>query len=435
MSAETARIQIERLDRQGRGRATHAGRSIAVPGAVAGDTLDVRLQPPAGRDSPWIGEVVSVIEASADRTPPPCRHFGPCGGCTLQHIGDRAYEAWKIDRIWRELARHGVALEAGTIGPLARTPPHARRRIDLTFARTGASCRLGLNQRGSHDIVDMQECTILAPVLFDLVAPLRSLLAASMPRDAEGEVIMNLLEGGADVLIVPKARAAASPRAREAALAFARANPVVRVAWGSRRDPETLVQHRAARLPALGVPVDIPPGAFLQASVEAERAMQALVRRWGAGARRIVDLFGGVGTLSLPLLDVSRVTLVDSDAGAVSAVDAGLRRGALLGRGEAMRQDLMSDPLQPAELERFDLAILDPPRAGAEAQVRQIAASDLRRVVMVSCNPDTFARDARLLGEAGFSVNELVPIDQFLWSTHVELAALLTRRKPTSRRR
>jgi 23S rRNA (uracil1939-C5)-methyltransferase len=248
-------------------------------------------------------------------------------------------------------------------------------------------------------------------------------------------VAMNLLEHGADVLIVPEGKVGAGPRVREAVVAFAQANPVVRVAWGSRRDPETLVQHRATRLPALGVPVDIPPGTFLQASVEAERAMQALVRRWAMGSKRIVDLFGGVGTLSLPLLDAARLTLVDSDAGAVSAVDAGLRRGALLGRGEAMCQDLMSDPLQAAELDRFDLVILDPPRAGAEPQVRQIAASDLRRVIMASCNPDTFARDARVLIDAGFTVDELVPIDQFLWSTHVELAALFTRRRSSTRRR
>jgi 23S rRNA (uracil1939-C5)-methyltransferase len=435
MSAETVRIHIERLDRQGRGRGTHAGRNIAVAGAVAGDTLEMRLQPPAGRDAPWTGEVVSVSEASADRAPPPCRHFGPCGGCTLQHVADQAYEAWKVDRIGQELARHGVAVAAGTIGPVARTPRHARRRIDLTFARAGTSCRLGLNRRGSHDIIDMEECTILAPALFDLVAPLRSLLVASLPRDAEGEVAMNLLEHGADVLIVPEGKVGAGPRVREAVVAFAQANPVVRVAWGSRRDPETLVQHRATRLPALGVPVDIPPGTFLQASVEAERAMQALVRRWAMGSKRIVDLFGGVGTLSLPLLDAARLTLVDSDAGAVSAVDAGLRRGALLGRGEAMCQDLMSDPLQAAELDRFDLVILDPPRAGAEAQVRQIAASNLRRVIMASCNPDTFARDARVLIDAGFTVDELVPIDQFLWSTHVELAALFTRRRSSTRRR
>jgi 23S rRNA (uracil1939-C5)-methyltransferase len=429
MPAETVRIRIERLDRQGRGRASDAGRSIAVGGTVPGDTVEARLQPPAARDAPWTGGVVSLIEASADRATPPCRHFGPCGGCMLQHVADGAYEAWKVDRIAQELARHGVAIGPGTIGPAVRTPPAKRRRIDLTFARAGTSCRLGLNQRGSHDIVDMQECTILAPALFDLVEPLRSVLAVSVPRDGEGEVVMNLLEGGADVLIVPKGKVAAGPAVRDAVIAFAQVHPIVRVAWGSRRDPETLVQRRAPRLPGLGVPVDIPPGAFLQASAEAERAMQDLVRRWAAGAKRIVDLFGGVGTLSLPLLDLARVTLVDSDAGAVSAVDAGLRRGALLGRGEVLRQDLISDPLQPAELERVDLAILDPPRSGAEAQVRQIAASSLRRVAMVSCNPDTFARDARLLGEAGFIVNELVPIDQFLWSTHVELAALLTRRK------
>ena len=434
MPAESARIVIERLDRQGRGRGTHDGRNVAIAGAVVGDTIEAQLRPPNARDAPWTGEIAAILTPSADRVQPPCRHFDTCGGCALQHVADPAYESWKTGRVVQELARHGVSVAPDTIGAAIRTPPQSRRRIDLTFARTGAGCRLGLNQRGSHDIVDMQECTILAPELFVLVGPLRAMLAECTPRDATGEVVMNLLEGGADVLVVPKGKLAPGPRIREAVLAFVNANPVVRVAWGSRRDPEILIQRRAARLPGLGVPVDVPPGAFLQASVEAERAMQALVRRWATG-KRIVDLFGGIGTLSLPLLDLARVMLVDADPGAVSAVDAGLRRAALLGRAEAKRQDLMADPLQPPELESFDVAILDPPRAGAEAQVRQIAASSLRRVIMVSCNPDTFARDARLLIDAGFSLDELVPIDQFLWSTHVELAALLTRRRPPARRR
>ncbi len=424
-----ARVEVEALDRQGAGRARLRDAAISIAGALPGETVDVALHQPKQRDAPLDGELRAVLTASADRVEPPCPHFGRCGGCALQHLAEPAYLAWKKGRIAAELRRHGVLVPDERIGEWIRSPPGSRRRIDLTIQRIESGCRIGLNERASHRVVDIEACPILSSTLFGLISPLRAAMTAALPMNGRAEAVMNEVDGNVDLLIVPEQRATVSKAVRTAMSTLAQNRSIARVSWGRRGDAETLAQSRPVRLSSLGVPVDLPPGAFLQASVPAEQAMQALMRRWGEGARRAVDLYAGIGTLSLPLLGTSRVDLFEADASAVAAVDAGLRRAALLGRGTATRRNLAQDPLQPDELERFDLAILDPPRAGALPQVAQIAASTLGRVAMVSCNPDTFARDARVLIDAGFELLELVPIDQFLWSPHIELAASFARKR------
>jgi len=436
MADQRTRVRIDRLDEHGEGRGNDNGRRFAVAGAVPGDVAEVELtRAPRPGASLHHGILHRLLTPSPDRIEPPCRHFGTCGGCAVQQLSDTAYLDWKTGRILDALADEHVAFAPGRLQPWVRTAPGSRRRVDLTFRLEGGTCRLGLNQRASHSITEIVECHVLLPELVRLLDPLRAVLRELLPAGLAGEVVINRLDAGCDVLIAPEKAAMLSMERRSRLAAFATEHDLVRVSWGARSDPEIVVRRLAPRLASLELPLEVPPGAFLQASLAGEQAMQTLLKRWAAPARRVVDLYGGIGTLSLPLLRSSRVRIVEGDAAAVTAVESALRQAGLQGRGEIERRDLARDPLQAAELDRFDLAILDPPRAGARAQARELAQSGLHRIVAVSCNPRSFAHDVKILTDAGFEIMELVPIDQFLWSAHIELIAHLERPRRSRPRR
>lgn len=430
-SDDTVRMEIHLLDAHGFGLGFHDRRYVEVPLAASRDVVEVRLvggdPGPRGR---WQAELVRILEPSPGRVEPTCRHFGVCGGCTTQHVHDDDYADWKVGRVTGPLEYRGVRFARIDRTKLARTPPGGRRRIDLTALRTGQRCRIGLNQRGSRRIVDMQECPVVAPAIAGLVAPLRTLLGGILPDRTPVEVAINLIGDRADVLVVPPKGVGLDLPAREAIAAFVETHDVARFSWGPRGRAETVVQRHKLELPGPGaIGPTPPPGAFLQASFEGERTLQATIARWAAGSRRIVDLYGGLGTLSLPLAADRSVTICESDRAAVEALlpVAAAGPGRDGGSLAVMQRNLSSDPLTSDELGGFDFAIVDPPRAGARRQVQEIAASRLKRVAMVACEPMSFSRDARRLADAGFRLEELLPIDQFLWTGHVELAALFVR--------
>ncbi|WP_207460371.1 class I SAM-dependent RNA methyltransferase [Azospirillum sp. SYSU D00513] len=425
----TADLTIAEVGARGDGVALHGGTKVFVPLTVPGDRVRVRLGDPSNARGDGVrGELLELLEPGPTRgATAACGHFGACGGCTLQHMTDESYAAWKVGLVRAALAR--VGLGEVSMEPLSRTPEAARRRARLAAMRRGRRLLLGFNERQSHRLVDVEACPVLVPALAALVAPLRALLAEVLP-DGEGcDVVLADLEGGIDLLLVGPRRL--DRAARDWLTGFAEVE-VARISWQAddRGSPEPIVHRRPVAARFAGVPVTPAPGAFLQASAQGEAALVAAVLKEiepvvaAKGAKaRVADLFAGLGTFSLPLATLCAVHAVEGDAPAM----ASLAKAASGLRLVTETRDLFENPLTAKELARFDAVVFDPPRAGAAAQAEALAASKVPLVVAVSCNPATFARDARALADGGYRLERVYPVDQFLWSAHVELVGLFRR--------
>ena len=345
---------------------------------------------------------------------PPCRHFPRCGGCQLQHLDDGAYGAFVADRIAGALAAHDLSAQ---IRPAALSPPRTRRRATLHAEKGG---KLGFAEEKSHAIVDIAECHILAPELFALVAPLRGLLR-TLGLKRRADVHLALVDQGADVLVT--GLAAQSLHAAEAITRFCERHGIARFAVDDGLGPETRWEPDAVTVTFGGVAVPFPHAAFLQATPEGEAALVAAVREATAGAATVADLFAGLGTFALAL--PARVYAAEGARDALLSLKAAANRGGRLVFAE--HRDLYRRPLTAAELDRFEAIVIDPPRAGARDQMCALAATTCRRLAYVSCNPSSFARDAKTLCEGGWRLDWIQPVGQFRWSTHVELAAAFSR--------
>jgi 23S rRNA (uracil1939-C5)-methyltransferase len=344
---------------------------------------------------------------------PPCRHFPECGGCQLQHADDEVYREYLVSRVQTALAQHDLETE---VRPANLSPPNSRRRATLKALKAGQGALIGFNQEQSHRVIDMRECHILRPELFALVDPLRRLLADMLQPKRIAEVQLTLIDGGPDVLL--KGLDARRLDEIEQLTSFAMNHDLARLGIDRGLGPETLFEPQRATVTMSGVPVGFPPGSFLQATEEGEDALVSAVQEALAGARSIADLFAGLGTFAL----ATRAAYA-GEASRDSA--AALKRAAPSMAIE--HRDLYRRPLDGGELKRFDGVILDPPRAGAEEQVSRLASSQVDRIAYVSCNPATFARDARTLVDGGYRLGWVEPVGQFRWSTHVELAACFSR--------
>jgi 23S rRNA (uracil1939-C5)-methyltransferase len=346
-----------------------------------------------------------TVTPGPHRQVPLCRHFPECGGCQLQHVDDAAYADYLKDRIAAALRAQGVAMP--DILEPHLSPPRSRRRAALK-AQGGA---IGFNAQASHHIVDMRECHVLRPELFALVAPLRRLL------NKRAGAVMTLADQGVDLLL--EGVSAEGLAAAEAMTEFARTNRLARLALDDGYGAQTVWEPEPVTVGLSGVPVALPHGAFLQATAEGEAALVAAVRDAVGGAGIVADLFAGLGTFALAL--GGKVYAAEGARDAALALKAA-------GRGLFVEhRDLFRRPLDLAELNRFEAVVLDPPRAGAKEQAPLLAASAVPRIAYVSCNPPTFARDAKLLAEGGYRLLWVKPVGQFRWSTHVELAAAFAR--------
>lgn len=384
---------------------TASGRHVA--GGVTGDLLH-----PDG-----------TLEHGPHHVVPPCRHFGSCGGCQLQHADEAALARFVTERVVHAAEGQGIAI--GELLPTHLSPPRSRRRATLHGLRAGRNAVLGFREAGSHRIVDMRECHILAPELFALVARLRALVAAhggKQPVDAA----LTLADQGVDVALSGLALDGLGPT--EALLDFARTHGLARLGLDQGYGPETLWEPQPVTVTLGRVPVGLPPAAFLQPTADGESALVADACAFLGGAATVADLFSGLGTFAFALAGPGTGTKVMA---VEAARDAHLAcKTAANARGlpvHALHRDLFRNPLQPEEAGRFAALLLDPPRAGAREQVAAIAASSAARVAYVSCNPVSWARDARMLADAGFRLAQLRPVGQFRWSTHVELTSLFTR--------
>ena len=351
---------------------------------------------------------------------PPCRHFGRCGGCQLQHLDEETLAGFVRDRVL--YAAEGQGLIPERVAPVHLSPPRTRRRATLRAVNGGGRPLIGFNEGASHKVVDMRECHVLAPALFALVEPLRRMLAPRRDRYAL-EIALALTVQGVDCAI--KGLALDGLAQTEALLDFCRELGLARLTLDQGYGAETLWEPEPVAVTLSGIPVDYPAGAFLQATADGEAALVEAVREGLAGADRVADLFSGLGTFAFALAGAARVSAAEA------ARDAHLACRAAAGRAGlpvgAVHRDLFRNPLRAEELRGFDGVVLDPPRAGAREQVLQLAASEVPRIAYVSCNPSSWARDGRILAEAGYRLAELRPVGQFRWSNHVELASLFVR--------
>ena len=369
-----------------------------------------------------------VIEADGSLTPgpdhvaPACRHFPACGSCQLQHLSDRALAAFVADRVAG--AARGQGIDPGELPPAHVSPPHTRRRATLHAQAIGLRVVVGFREQGSHRLVDLKQCEVLAPALFALVAPLRVLLSARADRKLAVDIDLTLADQGVAVGLT--GLTVEGLAATEALLDFARDQALARLTLDAGYGPETVWEPEPVTVTLGGTPVMLPPGAFLQATADGEAALVGAAREWLAGAATIADLFSGLGTFAFALADAgTKVLAVEAARDAHLACQGAAR---MHGRPvHALHRDLYRNPLQVEELDRFAGVLLDPPRAGAREQVAYMATSRVARVVYVSCNPASWARDAATLIAGGYRLAGLRAVGQFRWSTHVELVSLFVR--------
>ena len=415
--AEHEKIVIDHVGHRGDGVAAAAGMSVYVPYALSGETVEVAAVP----GHPDRRRLVKVERASAKRITPFCPHFGVCGGCAIQHWDTESYRAWKREIVVATLAHAGIECD---VAPLVDAHGLGRRRITL-HARMGTHdvLRVGFAEANSHDIVPIDRCPILDP---HLDGAIEAAWAIAEPLSSVGkplDIQVTATNSGLDVDVRGSGPVGTAMIARLSRVAEQR-----RLARLTRHG-ELVLMRTPPSIQIGNAQVVLPPGSFLQATVAGEETLAALVADHCKRAKYIADLFCGVGPFALRLAAKSRIAAFDSDAGAVAALQKAATSTSGLKPVRAEARDLFRRPLMPLELRDYDAVVFDPPRQGAQAQVTQLAASKIATVVAVSCNVATFARDAKILIDGGYTIEGVTPVDQFRHTPHVELVARFTRKR------
>ena len=405
------KVIIERLGHLGDGIAQGPDGAIYVPGMLPGEEVEGELQ----------GDQLAnfrIVTPSVNRVKPPCAHAKTCGGCMMQHASDAFVADWKLGIVKGALA--GQGLEA-PFRPILTSPPKSRRRATIAARRTKSGALMGFHARASDMVVDVPHCQLLHPDLIATFPGLEALVKLGGSRTAEVSLTITRSLSGADVMVV-----GGKPLDSALQLELARVTETfgfARLTWNG----ET-VALRTAPMQRFGKAlVSPPPGAFLQATLEGERALLQSVALAIGPARKIVDLFAGVGTFALPLAERAEVHAVEGDAAMMAALEKGARNAEGLKRVTVETRDLFRRPLEDDEFKGVEAVVIDPPRAGAEAQMAVLAKSRVPVIAHVSCNPISFARDARLLIAGGYQLDWVQVVDQFRWSAHVELVARFSR--------
>jgi 23S rRNA (uracil1939-C5)-methyltransferase len=413
----TTRLTIARLGAQGDGIADTETGPVYVPFALPGETVT------AAREKDR-ATLIAVLEPSPQRVEPPCRHFGECGGCAIQHLEDSAYRAWKRDKVVHALKLKGI--DTGVVSEMVPCQPASRRRAMLSARRTEAGILLGYSRALSHTIIDISECPVVLPEIEAALPRLRQLAAIVCATPQPFHLMATATETGLDIAATGSGKLSDAQRQR--ATEFVIRERLARLAV----DGEIVVEPRKPEISIGTTRLAPPPGGFLQAVAAAEQTMADLVQAHLKRAKRVADLFAGAGAFALRLATQSEVHAVEGDQAPLAALDRAFRFGSGLKRVTTERRDLFRRPLTVKELNGFDGVVFDPPRAGAEDQSKQLARSDVPFVAAVSCNPTTLARDLRILLDGGYRLTSVTPVDQFLWSSHVEAVALVE--KPRRRR-
>jgi 23S rRNA (uracil1939-C5)-methyltransferase len=408
-------LTIDHIGRQGDGVALTKAGPVYVPYTLPGEIVEA--EPWSGH--PDRGHLLRVDTASAERIAPICPHFGVCGGCALQHWQTVRYRAWKRDLVVDALRQAGIAAE---VDDLVDAHGAGRRRIVLHARRaTHDVLEVGFAARQAHRIVPIDRCPILAPGLAGIIEAAWAIAEALRPAGKPLDIQATATDTGIDVDI-----RGSGPLDPQVSLALARVAEAHRLARITRHGE--LVAQRATPTVRMGrCTVVLPPGAFLQATDAGEATLARLVLAHAGAAKAVADLFAGVGPFALRLAERTRVVAADADEDAIAALNRAAAGASGLKPIRAERRDLFRRPLMAKELAGLDAVVFDPPRQGAQAQAREIAKGDVAAIIAVSCNASTFARDAKLLTEAGYKLTAITPVDQFRYSAHVEIVARLER--------
>ena len=400
-------LTIERLNLRAEGVAQGLTVERVLPGeTVDGEVLAGRIAQP------------KILTPSGDRVAAPCRHYRACGGCALMHASDGFVAGWKSGVVQQALA--GQGLEA-PLRPILTSPPASRRRAALAGRRLKSGALVGFHARASDTLTAIADCRLLDPALIAAIPAMEALVEVGAARKGEVRLTATRLDSGVDLVV--EGGKPLDTALRVALPQIAARHRLARLVWGD----EVLFQEAPPGLAMGRARVTPPPGAFLQATPQGEAALRDAVIEAVGPARRILDLFAGCGTFTLPLATNAEVHAVEGAAPLLQALAAGWRGAPGVKRVSTEARDLFRRPLLPDELARFDAVVIDPPRAGAEAQVAELAQSQVPVIAYVSCNPVTFARDSRVLIGAGYRLDWVQPVDQFRWSAHVELVARLLR--------
>ena len=404
-------VTIERLGHLGHGIAPGP---LYVPSTLPGEVVE---------GMPDGGRLVDpkIVTPSTARVKPPCRHARSCGGCQLQHASDAFVAGWKQEVVQNALSGQGLT---AAFLPLVTSPPNSRRRATLSARRTKSGVLIGFHARASDTIAEIPDCQLLHPGILAAIPGLQALVMAGGSRTTELSLQVTLTRGGPDVVVTGGKPLDSALRMDLARLVETHA--FSRLTW----DGETVALRDRPALSMGQANVVPPPGAFLQATQEGEAALLAAVKHALGPQKRVVDLFSGVGTFTLPLAQETEVHAVEGDSAMTKSLDLAARNTSNLHRITLETRDLFRRPLEPDELLTFTGAVIDPPRAGAEAQSATLAQSKIPVIAAVSCNPVTFARDAKTLTTAGYRLDWVRVIDQFRWSTHIELVARFVRTNP-----
>ncbi|MFC7049165.1 23S rRNA (uracil(1939)-C(5))-methyltransferase RlmD [Emcibacter nanhaiensis] len=415
------KVEVQELGARGDGIAGPAGAEVYIPYSVPGDVLEVKLKGKQARIS-------QVLEPSEHRQQPACRHFTRCGGCALQHVKADFYADWKRQQVMTALSHRGFE-DVEILDPVT-SPPGSRRRTRLNaIGRGKGKAILGFSEKGSHNLIDLQECPVLRPEIVALIPALRDFLGQVIELRQKMAVEITAADNGLDLLLESKGDPSLDLRMDVAA--FAEARDIARISWRDtslkRAAPEMLLERRQPIVTFAGRKILIPPGTFLQATREGEAALISRLLPHLKEGGKLVDIFAGVGTFSVPALKKMAVHALEGNAEMVEALQKSVNLAPLQHPFSAEVRDLFIRPFLAHELEGFDIAVIDPPRAGAREQVAELAASSVPVIVMVSCNPATFARDARTLADGGYHMGPVTPVDQFLWSSHLEVVSVFSR--------
>ena len=404
-------LTIDRLGHLGDGVAQGTEGPVFVPQTLPGEVIEGEIH----------GDIVPqfrIVTPSINRVRPPCPHARTCGGCMMQHAADPFVADWKVGIVKGALAGQGLSAE---FRPILTSPPRSRRRATVAARRTKGGALLGFHARGSETLVAVPNCHLLHPDLLAAFPALEALVRIGGSRSSEMALTITASLSGVD--IVAEGGKDADPATQMELARLAETHGIARLTWNSE-----IVALRAMPMQRFGrALVAPPPGAFLQATAEGEAALLRSVALAIGAARKITDLFAGVGTFALPLAERAEVHAVESLPAMLAALEKGARGAEGLRRVTTETRDLFRRPLEPDEFKGVEAVVIDPPRAGAEAQTRTLSRSDIPVIAAVSCNPVTFARDAKILVNAGYSLDWVQVVDQFRWSPHVELAARFSR--------
>ena len=409
---EFKNLTVNRLGAMGDGICDCADGTIYVAGGLPGETLRAKVD--GNRAS-----IHTILKASPDRVEPACPHFADCGGCSLQHMALDAYRTWKHAQVVAAFSRAGID---AVVEPMRSVATGTRRRAVLSARRLRSEIVLGYHQSRTHTVVPISSCLVLVPEIVEALPHLKAIAVLLVGRRNEIRLTVTATASGLDVAVSGVRKVLDADLRMDLA---ARAN-----GFGLARltvEGELIVEFTPPTIQCGRATVSLPAGAFLQATASAQKMLSELVLAGTSGAGAIIELFAGIGTFTFPMAQNARVHAIDGDRAAIAALQDAARRTTSLKPISAHVRDLSREPVSAREFNGFDAVVFDPPRIGARVQAGEIAGSSIEQVVAVSCNPATLARDVDILLGGGFKLQHVTPVDQFLFSGHIEIVAVLTR--------